>query len=54
MIVPRLPVNLATIRQTSHPRFQIAGIAYRPQKHVTKDFAHVDHSNDRTVVIIEI
>jgi hypothetical protein len=54
MIVPRLPDNLATIRQGDQPggasRFQIAGIANRPEKHVRKGFAHVDHSNDRTVV----
>ena len=49
--MPRLPEKLATIRQTGHPRFQIAGIPIRPEKHVRKGFAHVDHSNDRTVVV---
>jgi hypothetical protein len=54
MIVPRLPDNLATIRQAGQPvripQFQIAGIANRPEKHVRTSFAHVDHSNGRTVV----
>jgi hypothetical protein len=51
MIPPRLPEKLATIWQIGTPRFQIAGIAYRPKSHVRRDFAHVDYSNDRTVVI---
>jgi hypothetical protein len=52
MSVPRLPVKLATIRQSSLPRFQVAGIANRPETHLRKGFARVDHSNDRTVVIM--
>jgi len=42
MIPPRLPEKLATIWQIGTPRFQIAGIAYRPKSHVRRDFAHVD------------
>jgi hypothetical protein len=50
MSVPRLPKNLATIRQISTSRFQIAGITDQPKNHFRKDFTHVDYSNDRTVV----
>jgi hypothetical protein len=32
MSVPRLPENLATIRQINAPQFQIAGIANQPKK----------------------
>jgi len=42
-----------TIRQVGAPRFQIAGIANRPENLVRKGFAHVDFSNYRTVVIFD-
>jgi len=51
MIAPRLTDNLATIRQIGTPRFQIAGIALRPENHVRKGIARVDHLNDRTLMI---
>jgi hypothetical protein len=54
MIVPRLPDKLATIRQISTPRFQIAGIANRPKKHIRQGFARVDFSNYQTSVKINI
>jgi len=51
MIAPRLTDNLATIRQIGTPRFQIAGIALRPENHVRKGIARVDHLNDRTLML---
>lgn len=52
MIVPRLPERLVTIGQICTDRFQIAGLAHRPERHFTKGFAHVDYSNARTVMRI--
>jgi hypothetical protein len=54
MIAPRLPENLATIRQIGTPQFQIAGIAHRTESHVRRRIVHVDHSNYRTPVIYDL
>jgi hypothetical protein len=50
MIVPHLPERLVTIGQIGTKRFQIVGIAHRPERHFRKGFAHIDYSNTRTVM----